>query len=159
MKSVAFEQTGRVVDVHTTDNILKALLAEEIPVKQACGGRGLCATCHVYIDNGKDALTPVTKREKRTLERLGEVDTSSRLACQARVLRDVSVRLPEGLFIETTADLHDLIGRRAEQRILHPIDGRVLVEVGKIITRSTVKKLEHVELDVQQVMKESKDVV
>jgi len=156
MKSIAFVQTGRVVDVNTNDNVLRALLAERVPVKMACGGRGLCATCHVYVERGSEALTPMSKRERQTLSLLGEAGPSSRLACQAKVLKDgVSVRLPEGLYIEKTTDLTDLIGRRAERRLLHPVDGRMLVEVGKIITRSVVEKLAHVELDLARVMAET----
>lgn len=159
MKAIAFTQTGRVVEVNTNDNVLRALLAERVPVKMACGGKGLCATCHVYIERGSEALTPIGKREKQTLSLLGEANATSRLACQARVLKDgVSVRLPEGLYIERTTDLDDLIGRRTEKRILHPVDGRVLVEVGKIITRTAVEKLKHVDVDMQRMLTESRDL-
>jgi len=36
-----------------------------------------------------------------------------------------------------------LIGRRAEAKLLHPITGAVLVEEGKLITRSMLKQLEN----------------
>jgi len=158
VKAVAFAQSGRLVEVNTSDNVLKALLAEQVPVKMACGGRGLCATCHVYVDRGGEGLTPCTKREKRTLGLLGESTNHSRLACQARVLKDgVVVRLPEGLFVEEVADLEALVGRRAEDRLLHPVDGRILVPVGKIITRSTVERLRSVEVDLQKIMADTRD--
>ena len=156
LKTIAFSQSGRQVEVKTEANVLQALLAERVPVKMACGGRGLCATCHVYIERGADALTPLTKKEERTLGLVGEAEPSSRLACQAKVLREgVVVRLPKGLFIERTADLRDLIGRRATDRILHPITGKVLVEEGKIITKSTVDKLSQVDVDMQRLFTDS----
>lgn len=156
MKRVAFAQSGRNVEVKTEANVLQALLAERVPVKMACGGKGLCATCHVYIERGADALTPRTKKEERTLTLLSESEPSSRLACQAKVLRDgVVVRLPQGLYIERTADLKDLLGRRSTERILHPITGRVLVEEGKIITKSTIDKLSQVDVDMQRMMAET----
>jgi ferredoxin len=158
VKSVSFAQTGRVVQVQTEANVLQVLLAERVPVKMACGGRGLCATCHVYIERGADGLTPRTKKEERTLALIAESDPTSRLACQAKVLKDgVVVRLPAGLFIERTADLGELIGRRADHRILHPVDGRVLVAEGKIITRSTVDRLRTVDADVQRILAESRN--
>ncbi|MEM9695557.1 MAG: 2Fe-2S iron-sulfur cluster-binding protein [Myxococcota bacterium] len=150
---------GRTVEIPTDTNVLQALLAEKVPVKMACGGRGLCATCHVYIEHGADALTPLTKKEKRTLSVIGEAKPCSRLACQARVIRDgVTVKLPDGLYMERTGDLDDLVGRRADMRVLHPVDGRELVAVGKIITRSVVRKLTSVETEVQDLMAQSRDV-
>jgi ferredoxin len=158
MKTIAFSQSGAKVEVKTESNVLQALLAERVPVKMACGGRGMCATCHVYIERGADGLTPRTKKEDRTLGLIGEADPTSRLACQAKVLRDgVLVRLPKGLYIERTTDLKELIGRRATERILHPISGKVLVEEGKSITKSTVDKLSQVDVDMQRLMTGSLD--
>jgi ferredoxin len=158
MKVIGFSQSGAKVEVKTEANVLTALLAERVPVKMACGGRGLCATCHVYIERGADGLTPRTKKEERTLGLIGEADATSRLSCQAKVLRDgVIVRLPKGLFIERTSDLTELIGRRATERILHPISAKVLVEEGKIITKSTVDKLKQVDVDMQKLMSGSLD--
>jgi len=60
----------------------------------------------------------------------------------------VRISLPSGRYIDGTADLESLIGRRAEQRILHPVDGRILIEAGKIITRSRIKELSFVDIDI-----------
>lgn len=159
MKTIAFAQSGRQVEVRTEANVLQALLAERVPVKMACGGKGLCATCHVFIERGSEGLTPRTKKEDRTLALIGEAEPSSRLECQAKVLRDgVLVRLPKGLYIEPTTDLKDLVGRRATDRILHPISGRTLVEEGKIITKSTVDKLSQVDVDMRKLLDDSRDV-
>lgn len=157
MKAVSFAQSGRSAEVRTEANLLQALLVEQVPVKMACGGKGLCATCHVYVDRGQESLSPLTRKEERTLALLGEADHSSRLACQAKVLREgVVVRLPRGLYIERTADLDELIGRRTQMRVLHPVTGRPLVEEGKIITRSVIEKLKQVDADMQRLMEESR---
>lgn len=156
MKSVQFSQSGRAAEVRTEASLLQALLVEQVPVKMACGGKGLCATCHVYVERGAEGLTPRTKKEERTLALIGESEACSRLACQAKVLKEgVVVRLPKGLYIEKTSDLGALIGRRTESRILHPVTGRVLVEEGKIITRSVVEKLAQVDSDMQRLLAES----
>ncbi len=159
MKALSFAHNGKSVAVKTEANVLQALLAERVPVLMACGGRGLCATCHVYIERGADALSPRTKKEDRTLAILGEAEACSRLACQAQVLRDgVVVRLPKGLYIERSADLKELIGRRAESRVLHPVNGRVVIEEGKIITRSVVEKLQQIDVDMQRMLAETRAV-
>lgn len=159
MKHVSFAHNGKLVQVHTQANVLQALLAEQVPVKMACGGKGMCATCHVYVEQGADGLTPRNKKEDRTLALIGESGPTSRLACQAQVLKDgVVVRLPKGLYVERTADLNELIGRRAELPLLHPVNGRILVEEGKIITRSVVVKLAGVDADVQRMLQASQTI-
>ncbi|MCU0654013.1 MAG: (2Fe-2S)-binding protein [Polyangiaceae bacterium] len=157
MKTIALAHTNKPVVIKTNENILRALLVEQIPVVMACGGKGLCATCHVHVERGADGLSPRNKKEERTLGLLAEADATSRLACQAHVLKDgVVVRLPKGLYIERSSDLKDLIGRRAEARLLHPVDGRVMVEEGKIITRSIVEKLQQVDIDLQRILAQTR---
>jgi ferredoxin len=158
MKTVQLNPIGRSPLIHTNARVLDALLAEQVDVLMACGGKGMCATCHVYIDEGMDALSPRTERETRTLGRLSGCAPNSRLACQSRVLKEgVKVRLPQGLYVTTTAQLTDLIGKRASQRILHPIDGRVLVEEGKIITRSYIMQLSDIDFDVHDALNQTQD--
>ena len=62
----------------------------------------------------------------------------------------VTVTLPQGRYLITTKDLESLVGRRAEERVLHPVDGRVLIEPGKIITRSRIRELAHVSVDLAE---------
>jgi len=132
--------------------VLDALLSEDLDVLMACGGRGRCATCHVHIEAGSDCLSAPTEREIRTLRRLSGVGGSSRLACQARVLREgVQVRLPKGMYIDKETDIESLIGKRAKERILHPITGDVLVEEGKLITRSFIMQLKDVQSDLTNI--------
>ena len=122
----------------------------------ACGGKGLCATCHVYVENGLEMLTPITPRERLSLSMLSAARPNSRLACQAKVIGDgVRATPPAGTYVETTSSLESLIGRRAESPILHPVDGRILVEVGKIITRSRVRELAFVDVDVAELKSRS----
>lgn len=155
MKRLVFEPIHESLQVPTRSNILDALLSKELNVLTACGGKGMCATCHVHVEKGETQLTPRTEREQRTLGFVTGCDTSSRLACQARILGEgVVVRLPEGMFIEAAEDLLSFLGKRAKANILHPIDGSVLIERGKIITRSRIRELESLRGQVQQ-LKES----
>jgi 2Fe-2S ferredoxin len=59
-----------------------------------CGGEGRCTTCACEIVEGAAALSPMGRSEEQTLvaERgPGVLATNVRLACQARVLRDVPI--------------------------------------------------------------------
>lgn len=150
MKRLTFEPIRESLDVPTRSDLLQALLAKDLKVLMACGGKGICATCHVHIRQGMDRLTPPTEREQRSLGRITGANPRSRLACQARVLGEgVVVELPEGMYIERAEDLMSLLGTRAETNILHPINGSVLIAKGKIITRSRLEELKSLNVEVE----------
>jgi ferredoxin len=144
VKTVRLEPIAQESAVETNSNLLSVLLNKELDVLKECGGRGMCATCHIYVKDGMQALTPVNRREQRTLEIITSCQINSRLACQARVIGDgVVVELPAGMYVNSLQDIEALIGRRADENLLHPITGQVLVESGKLITRSVLKQLEN----------------
>ena len=153
MKTLTFEPIHETMQVATDTSILQALLARQLDIPMACGGKGMCATCHVFISKGMQKLTPPTQREMRTLAIISGVDSEkSRLACQCRVLGEgVVVQLPEGTYVERVEDLFDLVGSRAEKNILHPINGMVLIAKNKLITRSRLEELKRLNVEVQAV--------
>ncbi|MGG6269786.1 2Fe-2S iron-sulfur cluster-binding protein [Leptolyngbya sp. AN03gr2] len=143
VKTVRLEPIAQDSSIETMGNLLSVLINKDLDVLKECGGRGMCATCHVYVKDGMDSLTPINRREQRTLEVITSCKSNSRLACQARVVGSgVVVELPPGMYINSIKDIEALIGRRAEQDLLHPLTGQVLVESGKLITRSMLKKIE-----------------
>lgn len=143
VKTVRLEPIAQESAVETNGNLLSVLLNKDLDVLKECGGRGMCATCHIYVKDGMDSLTPINRREQRTLEVITSCKSNSRLACQSRVIgQGVVVELPPGMYVNSLQDIEALIGRRAEQDLLHPITGEVLVEQGKLITRSMLKQLE-----------------
>ena len=142
-KTIKLEPIGQESSIATNGSLLSVLLDKELDVLKECGGRGMCATCHIYIQDGMESLTPVGRREQRTLEIITSCKTNSRLACQARVKAEgVVIELPPGMYVNSLQDIEALIGRRAEQNMLHPITGQILVEANKLITRSTLKQLQ-----------------
>jgi ferredoxin len=136
----------------TTGTLLEALLAEEVNVLKACGGNGVCATCHVHVRRGKRLLTPETGRETRTLSIIAGRDDDSRLSCQAWVIGDgvVEVELPEGIYVERSEDLMPLLEARADADHLHPIDGSVLAAKGTIMSRTRLEELQHLDAEVEE---------
>ena len=148
-KIVRLEPSAQEAEVATNSNLLSLLLNKELDVLKECGGRGRCATCHIYIKSGMEGLTPINRREQRTLEVITSCKPNSRLACQTRVLDEgVVVELPPGMYVQSLQDIEELIGRRAEQDLLHPITGEVLVEQGKLITRSMIAQLENTKFQI-----------
>ena len=161
MKTFRIEPVGKEMDVRTATTIVQALLSQgNGRVKQVCGGKGLCATCHVKVRSGVGALSPVTARERSTLSLITGAGSTSRLACQAKVLGDgVIVDLPPGIYLESLADIEALIGRRAEEPLLHPVTGMIVVPAGKIITRSVVMGLKSIDMDVVSMLQRTDQAV
>ncbi|MCC5874846.1 MAG: 2Fe-2S iron-sulfur cluster binding domain-containing protein [Candidatus Sumerlaeia bacterium] len=142
MKVLQFLDDGRAVECKTDEPISSAVLAHSLGVPMVCGGHGRCATCHVFVEAGMENLSERTDQEKRTLARITSCSPKSRLSCQARVLGNVSIKLPEGEYVESASSLETMLGKRAKKDILHPIDGRILVKKGQIISRFVLRKLE-----------------
>ena len=81
MKNVRIEPVGRDLALKTSSNVVDALLAAgNGRVKQVCGGKGLCATCHIKVVAGERGLTPLTARERTRLAMITGTDATSRLA-------------------------------------------------------------------------------
>ncbi len=156
-KRVRIEPIAQTVDIETNGNLLSILMEEDLSILKECGGRGMCATCHVYIQEGMSALSPIAKREQRTLEVITTCKPNSRLACQAKVLAEgVIVELPVGMYIQSIQDIEALIGRRCERPMLHPVTGQTLVDVGQLITRSVVRQLENTDLRISEQLSQTK---
>ncbi|BAU65752.1 Fe-S cluster-binding protein, possible ferredoxin [Stanieria sp. NIES-3757] len=158
-KVIKLDPIGQETSVKTNDNLLSGLLKNELNVLHECNGRGMCSTCHVYIKEGMDSLSPINRREQRTLGAITTCQVNSRLACQARVLGEgVIIELPTGMYVSQFDDLETLIGRRAEQNILHPISGKVLVEQGKLITRSMITQLQDTKVKASEYLANTQEV-
>jgi ferredoxin len=139
----------RPVQAAVDQSLLDVLDGANVQVKKLCGGRGLCATCHVYVQSGADSLSEPTSREEMTLSILTGAQENSRLACQCKVVGDgVELNLPEGVYVESFQDLESLIGTRTTVPILHPRTGQVLVEANKIIIRTQIMKLKDMDFNV-----------
>lgn len=152
MKTVSLNPINRRPQIVTDAPVLDALLAEEVDILMACGARGRCATCHVFVEKGMDQLSLMEARERRTLNRISNCTPNSRLACQARVRGEgVVIRLPGGVYVTSKRQLEDLIGLRADTDIRHPIDGRILIPQGKIITRTFIMQLADVDADLEEI--------
>jgi ferredoxin len=57
-KTVRLEPIAQESSVETNSNLLSVLLNKDLDVLKECGGRGMCATCHIYVTEGMESLTP-----------------------------------------------------------------------------------------------------
>ena len=160
VKTIKLDPLGTETAIKTNDNLLSGLLKSDLNIAHECGGRGMCSTCHIYVKDGMDSLSPMNRREKRTLGVITTCKVNSRLACQARVMKEgVVVELPGGMYLSEIDDVEELIGRRAQQDILHPISSKVLVEEGKLITRSMISLLKDTKGEVSQYLAHTDEAI
>ena len=66
-------------------SLMEVLKASDYDILATCGGMALCATCHVQVLDGLDALPSAQDAELDMLDTLPDADSDSRLACQIRV--------------------------------------------------------------------------
>jgi ferredoxin len=152
VKTITLTPIGGELEVTTGSPLVKGLLACHLPVSMACGGRGLCASCHVYVRRGVECLTPRTPREEHTLRLIVTADADSRLACQTQVLADGAViEIPAGLYVTSLQQVENLVGTKANQDFLHPLTGAVLIPRGKIITRTCLNVFAEATRELQRI--------
>jgi ferredoxin len=89
---VAFEGRARG-PVERGETLLRAAIALDVDLDHFCGGNSSCGTCRVHIVSGREHLSRVEGAEEAVLGTAR--DRGDRLACQARVLGPVEVRVPE----------------------------------------------------------------
>src|SRR4051794_26987596 len=89
------------VDAEIGDSAMRAALAHGIDeIVAECGGNAVCATCHVYVDEGwLPKLAPAAFAEDDLLDGTAtERLPNSRLSCQIKLtpaLDGLVLRLPE----------------------------------------------------------------
>lgn len=95
MPRVRFIDQNVEVEVPVGSSILQAAAKAHAPEGSACGGVCACSTCHVYVEEGAELLSPASEDEEDILDKAFDVQMSSRLGCQAKLRRDgfVAVRI------------------------------------------------------------------
>ena len=81
-------------EVEAGITILAASLDMDLDIDHFCGGHCSCGSCRVVVREGSESLTRPRPDEKMVLGHDAE-SRGDRLACQARILGDVTVEIPE----------------------------------------------------------------
>lgn len=108
MVKVLFLPEQVMVEVPVGSSLLTAAQGGSVPIVSACGGVGACASCHVHVQNGGGFLSEVSEQEEDILDKAVGVAITSRLACQARVVREMKKERGEQ---HTDADVHVVVPR------------------------------------------------
>jgi ferredoxin, 2Fe-2S len=92
---VRFIDQNVEVEVPVGKSILQAATQAHAPEGSACGGVCACSTCHVYVEEGAELLTPASEDEEDILDKAFDVKMTSRLGCQSKLQKDglVAVRI------------------------------------------------------------------
>ncbi len=77
--------SDKTINVAEGSTILEGLLAAETGIEPKCGGKAQCASCHVYVHDGRKTLSKIQRAENERLDQIIGVSSKSRLACQARL--------------------------------------------------------------------------
>lgn len=67
------------------EHLLEVALRNGVNIEHACGGVCACSTCHVYIEQGMDALSEATEMEEDRVEEAPAIQINSRLSCQCDI--------------------------------------------------------------------------
>jgi ferredoxin, 2Fe-2S len=86
------EKTLEVQDFSKT--ILQHVQENGIDWMHACGGKGRCTTCKVTVVAGSGNLESKTRAELQ-YEKQGLLSDHERLACQARMMGDIIICVPD----------------------------------------------------------------
>jgi ferredoxin, 2Fe-2S len=97
MTTVRFVDQKLETSIEVGQSILQAARKVHAPEGDACGGVCACSTCHVYVEQGGELLSPASEQEEDILDKAFDVRITSRLGCQAKAQRDgvVVVRISQ----------------------------------------------------------------
>jgi ferredoxin, 2Fe-2S len=85
---IRFDPDGIEAEVPMGSSIKAAAENCGAQLGYACGGVCACSTCHVYVKEGLDDLSPMELGEEDRLDGAFDVKPNSRLGCQSRLLKE-----------------------------------------------------------------------
>ena len=104
--TVCFEPSGLKAEVHSGTVLLEAAHKAGIYLSSICGGDGYCGKCKVIIDQGQFQSRPTT------LLTPDEIRQDVVLACQTKVLSDMTVTVPKSHALQASQILMDTDAHR-----------------------------------------------
>lgn len=90
MPKISLYPGDEVIEAARKANLLKTLHDNEVPVGNACGGKGLCASCKVTVISGAKNLSKPNDTELQLAER-NHLQKDERISCQTRILGDIQI--------------------------------------------------------------------
>lgn len=144
------------VTVEDGENLLTAAAAAGVYIHAYCGGDGVCGKCKVQLEKGD-----VVSDNAATLKQ-SEYDKGIRLACKAKVVSDITVRVPDIVKSDGKALKREPKTTRAiSARSLETLIGTWEVDppVGKVFLKLPPPTLEDNISDMQRLMRSLKNAM
>jgi ferredoxin len=92
---IAADGGTSMVQAQPGDNLLSVAQNAGQPLEGTCEGQMACSTCHVIVDAADFArLPPASENEEDLLDLASGATRYSRLACQIRLERAMTVAIP-----------------------------------------------------------------
>lgn len=91
---------SRKIEVPLGTSVMQAALTHRVEgILGECGGNGMCATCHVYVDDSFIGRIPAAKENEKFMLSIAAEGpaANSRLSCQIKVTQELDgivIRLP-----------------------------------------------------------------
>ena len=92
---ITFQPHNIQITVDDGESLIRAAMAAGVHINASCGGEGVCGKCRVIVEDGTVDGGISEKLDARDLEK------GYRLACQATVKSDLTVRIPVESSIDT----------------------------------------------------------
>ena len=96
-KTVEFEHGKLPYKDHgKPESLLDVALNYGITLDHACGGNCACTTCHIWVKEGAENLSPMDDDEADRLDMAADLQLNSRLGCQVQITKPgrVVVEIP-----------------------------------------------------------------
>ena len=90
---------GKSGEVEAHTSLLEASKLLGCSLNHDCGGNASCTTCRVEVQIGAENLSEIDFDEQDLLDREALSEPWHRLGCQAKVLGDVVVLVPDGKWV------------------------------------------------------------
>ncbi|NOU97566.1 2Fe-2S iron-sulfur cluster binding domain-containing protein [Paenibacillus sp. LMG 31456] len=91
---VTFLPDGKTIEVRPGTTVLDASRKVRVQIRTRCGGKAACLMCKIIVkDSDASGLAPMNQNERLKLGGLQE--QGYRLSCQAKVVGNVTVSIPE----------------------------------------------------------------
>jgi len=134
---IRFLPSGKVANVSSGATVYDAANIAGVHLESLCGGKGICGKCRVIVRNG---IAPPTSAEERLLTR-SEIERGVRLACQAIILRDTEVMVPESSRISGVSILEGGVERKVG---IAPLVKKCVLQVRPATLERPIPDLENV---------------
>ena len=85
---IRFEPEGVEAEVPVGTTVRDAAERVGAQLGSSCGGVCACSSCHVYVREGLEDISPVEMNEEDRLDGAFDVRPNSRLGCQSHLLKD-----------------------------------------------------------------------